>query len=53
MYAFRYIQNAPQSNLLPEYIEEGIEAHQLIQDMFINKVIPDDFFDPYVLRAFL
>jgi hypothetical protein len=48
MYAFRYIQNAPESNLLPEYIEEGIEAHQIIQDMFINKVIPEDFFDPYV-----
>lgn len=48
MFAFRYIQKAPESNLLPEYIEEGIEAHQLIQKMFISKIIPENFFDPYV-----
>jgi len=47
-YAFRYILNAPVSNLLPEYIEEGIEAHEIIQKMFVENEIPEGFFEPYV-----
>jgi len=48
-YYFRYFERAKQTNLMPEYISEGIEAHEIIQRMFIDKQIPYEIFDDYII----